>query len=327
MQSLLRFVSPSRGQHRTSGEFKRCLSSIRVGVFSWPLASKADIGGEDSFFYSLDNPNPNPKRLFVGGVADGVGSSPQASLYANTLMESCKEFVKYNPTVIMDPQEILHGGWEARPELFNGAIDGSSTACLGVIETTSKNKLNFYCANLGDSGYRVIRNGTIIAKSTPQLHRRNAPFQLGPGADIPSDAVVTHVDLERGDLVALCTDGVFDNLYDTHIALVLHGDDAVREAVARWRKSQHGWKWYEKWFLGQVQSPLEEIENCVTLPADVRGSRHAGNASLTQRARTLCSHAVAIYRSGRCPTPFAEEAAVGVGGKMDDVTAMIIQVT
>lgn len=56
---------------------------------------------------------------------------------------------------------------------------GSSTACVLIVHQDT-----LYSANLGDSGYLVIRNGEIVYRSREQTHYFNAPYQLSlPPAD------------------------------------------------------------------------------------------------------------------------------------------------
>ena len=52
---------------------------------------------------------------------------------------------------------------------------GSSTACIVALH---KEKSILHTANLGDSGFVVIRNNTIVHRSQEQQHYFNSPFQL-----------------------------------------------------------------------------------------------------------------------------------------------------
>lgn len=52
---------------------------------------------------------------------------------------------------------------------------GSTTACLVSLDT-GDNRL--HAVNLGDSGYMVVRDGRILARSQEQQHYFNTPFQL-----------------------------------------------------------------------------------------------------------------------------------------------------
>ena len=50
---------------------------------------------------------------------------------------------------------------------------GSSTACVLVVHQE-----RLYSANLGDSGFMIVRDGKVLTKSKEQVHYFNAPFQL-----------------------------------------------------------------------------------------------------------------------------------------------------
>ena len=52
---------------------------------------------------------------------------------------------------------------------------GSSTACLAVLDGTSG---RLTVANLGDSGFAVVRGGRSILRSAEQQHAFNFPFQI-----------------------------------------------------------------------------------------------------------------------------------------------------
>ena len=52
---------------------------------------------------------------------------------------------------------------------------GSSTACLAVVDRASG---QLTVANLGDSGFAVVRGGQSVLESSDQQHAFNFPFQL-----------------------------------------------------------------------------------------------------------------------------------------------------
>ena len=73
---------------------------------------------------------------------------------------------------------------------------GSSTACILALEGAT-----LHAANLGDSGFMVVRRNRVMFKSRSQQHQFNYPFQLGRGGrfpfDSPSAAEVTHLPAPR----------------------------------------------------------------------------------------------------------------------------------
>lgn len=52
---------------------------------------------------------------------------------------------------------------------------GSSTACIVVLDRQSH---RLHTANLGDSGFLVVRGGEVVHRSDEQQHYFNTPFQL-----------------------------------------------------------------------------------------------------------------------------------------------------
>lgn len=95
---------------------------------------------------------------------------------------------------------------------------GSSTACVVVL---NRENSTLYTANIGDSGYMVVRGGRVIHRSEEQQHYFNTPFQLSlppPNyqaevlSDQPDSAITENFPVEDGDVILVATDGVFDNL-------------------------------------------------------------------------------------------------------------------
>ena len=48
-----------------------------------------------------------------------------------------------------------------------------------------------YVANIGDSGFTLVRDGNVVAKSTPMQREFNFPYQIGTDSDNPSIAEVS----------------------------------------------------------------------------------------------------------------------------------------
>ncbi|CAG9824665.1 unnamed protein product [Phaedon cochleariae] len=94
----------------------------------------------------------------------------------------------------------------------------SSTACVVLLNAET---CHLYTANIGDSGFMVVRRGEVVRRSEEQQHYFNTPFQLSlppPGyrqevlSDRPDSAVTEDFPVEDGDVILVATDGVFDNL-------------------------------------------------------------------------------------------------------------------
>jgi protein phosphatase PTC7 len=76
---------------------------------------------------------------------------------------------------------------------------------------------------VGDSGFMIFRDNTLVHQSTIQQHYFNCPFQLGnsKSSDRPSSATEETVPVVPGDIIVLCTDGLLDNVYPAEIEDVL----------------------------------------------------------------------------------------------------------
>ncbi|KAF9620721.1 hypothetical protein IFM89_014242, partial [Coptis chinensis] len=107
------------------------------------------------------------------------------------------------------------GGW-AKKAYSNTKAAGSATACIITLKDQS-----LRAVNVGDCGFRVIRNGCCIYRSPVQLREFNFPYQLAGNSDPrnnPGQAEVIKVDpIENGDVIVAGSDGLFDNMFDYEI--------------------------------------------------------------------------------------------------------------
>lgn len=94
-------------------------------------------------------------------------------------------------------------------------ILGSSTACILILNRENN---TISTANIGDSGYLVLRNGKVVHQSEEQTHYFNTPFQLSTPfinnvlRDQPESAQQQTFSVIDGDTILVATDGVFDNV-------------------------------------------------------------------------------------------------------------------
>jgi protein phosphatase PTC7 len=184
--------------------------------------NQTNVYGDDAFFVTKH-------RLgdFLG-VADGVGGWREhgidPSLFSSSLMEACKSLID-NKLIDLNPltlKELLSKGYKQLLE-DKQCIIGSSTACIVALHNE---KRILHTANLGDSGFVVIRKNTIVHRSQEQQHYFNSPFQLAIHptikdprliADSPDLASVTSFNVEENDFIVIGTDGLWDNLPDATI--------------------------------------------------------------------------------------------------------------
>ncbi|XP_020256628.1 probable protein phosphatase 2C 55 isoform X2 [Asparagus officinalis] len=180
---------------------------LLCGSCSLPHPNKEATGGEDAHFIF--------DELAIG-VADGVGGwalhGIDAGEYARELMTNAVAAIKEEPKGSIDPARVLEKA-HARTKKV-----GSSTACIIALTDQS-----IHAVNLGDSGFIVVREGSIIFESPSQQHDFNYPYQLDAGGlgDLPRDGQVFTVPVAPGDVIVAGSDGLFDNVYTNEVAEII----------------------------------------------------------------------------------------------------------
>ncbi|ENN77819.1 hypothetical protein D910_12399 [Dendroctonus ponderosae] len=149
-------------------------------------------------------------------VADGVGGWRSYGIdpgeFSFHLMKTCERLVKLGRFAPTNPSELLASSYY---ELLHNkkAILGSSTACVVFL---NRENSTLYTANIGDSGFMVVRRGRVVRRSEEQQHYFNTPFQLSlppPGyradvlSDRPESASSDNFPVEDGDVILVATDG------------------------------------------------------------------------------------------------------------------------
>ncbi|KAL1336261.1 hypothetical protein HN51_030653 [Arachis hypogaea] len=191
----------SHGRKTSTTEF--CLIS---GAACLPHPSKASTGREDAYFISHSN---------WLGVADGVSDwslqGSNAGHYIRELIEKCKNIVSDHENLsTMKPAEVITSGAAETQK------SGSSAILVAHFDGQA-----FHAANVGNTGFMVIRDGCIFKKSTPMFHEFSFPLQIVTGED-PSEIIEEYkIDVNDGDVIITASNGLFDNLYDQEIASVV----------------------------------------------------------------------------------------------------------
>jgi len=262
-------------------------------IYVIPHPAKRAKGGEDAYFVCNSG--------LAMGVADGVGGwadkGIDPSLYSKTLMREAKH--AYEDMHLTEPLESLkHAASKANKIL------GSSTACIVTLEETQNHEVKLKSANLGDSGFMLIRGGDIIYRTKEQQFHFNFPYQLGPTSRAqPTDAQCACVEIKEGDKIVLGTDGLFDNLFDYEIIQILNHANCE---------------------TGVAEEAFELVKKG-SLPPHALEERKVTVAELIARKASEKS------RSSTIKTPFAQHAKANgmnvVGGKLDDITVLVATVT
>lgn len=176
---------------------------LSSGAAVLPHPSKVLTGGEDAYFVT--------GQTWLG-VADGVGQwsfeGINPGVYAQELIKNCEKLaLDCNSNSICNPAELL------KLSVGETQSTGSSTVLLAQLVGQV-----LQVANIGDSGFIILRHGSVYKRSSPMLHVFHFPLQIGRGDDPSNLAELYRIDLEEEDVIILASDGLLDNLYDQEIA-------------------------------------------------------------------------------------------------------------
>ncbi|KAK7246768.1 hypothetical protein RIF29_41638 [Crotalaria pallida] len=188
-----------------------------TGAACLPHPSKALTGRQDAYFISRQN---------WLGVADGVGQwsleGSNTGLYIRELMEKCEYIVSNYENI--KPAEVL------TRITAETQSPGSSAVLVAHFDGEA-----LHAANVGNTGFVIIRDGLIFKKSTPMFHEFNFPLHIIKGED-PSEIIEGYkIGLNAGDVIIIATNGLFDNLYDQEIASIV-----TKSLQAGWSSQEIG---------------------------------------------------------------------------------------
>jgi serine/threonine protein phosphatase PrpC len=222
----------------------RGVMRIRPGV---ELAGMSDIGcqrenNEDQYAYwepAADEEFARKGRLAI--VADGMGGHEGGQEASRIAVEAIQEV--FSETSGADAQSLLTVGFQiaherileyaaGHPELHGMGTTATAIALLGS---------QLYYAHVGDSRLylvrganisrlthdhsyvgRLVENGVISAEEAethPQRHILTAA--LGAGAELLPETPQHPIGLENGDVLVLCTDGLWSLLAEDEIQSVV----------------------------------------------------------------------------------------------------------
>ncbi|XP_017051967.1 protein phosphatase PTC7 homolog [Drosophila ficusphila] len=190
--------------------------------------------GEDAWFMTSNS------MSHTLGVADGVGGWRSYGVdpgeFSMFLMRSCEQLSCAKDYKPERPDLLLGRAYGVLLEQTCPVV-GSCTAC---ILTLNRANSTLYTANIGDSGFLVVRSGAVVCRSVEQQHHFNTPYQLSsppPGHDLnvlsdgPESADLIEFPTQLGDVIILATDGVYDNVPEGFLVEILNEMSGVSDPV------------------------------------------------------------------------------------------------
>lgn len=314
---------------------------------SLPHPSKTS-GGEDAHFIS------NTGQMI--GVADGVGGWAEygvdAGLFAQQLMDNCKKESE-NSSLCRTlsrssdwngkcPLLVLESGFRRVDAM------GTSTACVVSVDGERK---QLQAANLGDSGFLLLRRGTESDGASSLTHTE---WAKGSGWDGIEPTMGESEGNSRGDnsssvwhgwyLVAKSTEqlhvfncprqlGTQSSDMPSHSEMV-RADIQVGDVILAATDGFFDNVWPEEALeiMGEGISPEDFMASAGSVPQDSGdtggdGAEAPYHGELKQLAKRLASTARRHGTNMRKESPFGHSAAAWGfdfrGGKLDDVTVVV----
>jgi PPM family protein phosphatase len=173
-------------------------------------------------------------------VIDGMGGHSDGSRAAETALKSLMESFAANHHPTLDPMGFMHMSLsKAHDEVVRAGVTLSvdsrprATCAICLVQEGAA-----YWAHVGDSRIYHIRNGNLVHRSRDHSHielllrdgkitedeMQNHPMRnfveccLGGDPAIPEMTVSLRQPLQSGDMILLCTDGIWANLSDKAVA-------------------------------------------------------------------------------------------------------------
>ena len=193
---------------------------VEAASFVLPHPAKMFWGGEDAVM--------TKGRTF--GVFDGVSGADKIDgmpLYSKTLADELKKVVdKKEGHSVQELTRLLTQCAEWADEHATGA----STAVVASIGSDGFLR----ALNVGDSTCIIVRDGKVASKTREISHYFDCPYQLSADSpDRPRDGTKMNVELVRGDIVVMGSDGVFDNVEDGQVAAVVTQETQLSKMAKR----------------------------------------------------------------------------------------------
>lgn len=179
-------------------------------------------------------------------VIDGMGGHSDGSRAADTALKSLLDAFHQTPQPIFDPLGFLHVSLsKAHDDVVrlgsNQSIDARPRATIAICLIQEGAA---YWAHVGDSRVYWIRNGGVHVRTRDHSHvelllregkitedevathpmRNFVECCLGGDPAIPEMTLSGRNALQPGDVMLLCSDGIWANLRDSDIAAFFKGD-------------------------------------------------------------------------------------------------------
>lgn len=212
-------------------------------IKAWGITDRGAVRHQNQDAYYLDVPD---EGLALAVVCDGMGGAKAGNVASTLAVDTFVEALRSGSVDAQEPDEALAGAAElANRAVFERA--GSDPACQGMGTTMVAVLVagrGAHILNIGDSRCylvteegisRVTRDHSVVedlvqkGRITPEearLHPRKNLITRALGAEEHVRADLYRLDLNEGDCLLLCSDGLSNIVTDQEILYeIIHGGE------------------------------------------------------------------------------------------------------
>ena len=227
---------------------------LEVGAFSSIGRNPSRLHNEDAFSYTLRYAQTHEEGLLLEGlflVADGMGGAARGEEAARLAMEVLERELRGASFETLSVREALQTAnravYSRAQELYGDAWEAYMGTTIAGVWARWPWMLYF---NVGDTRIYRLRQGVLeqlsvdhsaLAQSEgvdPRGHpaRHELVYAVGPWKEIPEEGIhAARADLEKGDVLILLTDGVWEAVTDEEMIRFasesVHPQDLARRLV------------------------------------------------------------------------------------------------
>lgn len=184
---------------------------------------------------------------FLAIVADGMGGHAEGARAAEAAIQTCLQTFNDVQHPIADPRGFLQHMIGAANDAVNDLgqhlpveLMPRTTIAIALLQEGQA-----HWVHVGDSRVYLIRNGLVVDRTRDHSHveillqegliteeeiahhplRNFVESCLGGGSNLPAMNVASLQSLQAGDVVLLCSDGLWGGLDDDELARYIHADE------------------------------------------------------------------------------------------------------
>ncbi|MDO4869399.1 MAG: Stp1/IreP family PP2C-type Ser/Thr phosphatase [Bacillota bacterium] len=190
-------------------------------------------------------------------VADGVGGNNSGELASSTAVEKIASFVKDNDLESCETPEEIFGFFTAAIDIANESIyrQGMENLMNRGMATTVVMAYIYdgsgYITNIGDSRAYIYRDGHlkkvtrdhtyvnelidkgVITEGEAEHHKQKNVITKALGAEKAAEPDFYKVDLERGDILVLCSDGLYGEVGEEKMTRLMRYSNSMNDLSSK----------------------------------------------------------------------------------------------